>query len=685
MEKAALIPAFICLISIALVGVFYSERLSRFAFESRSIRISPSLVALSVLLCSFSGLVALGLSGSSMKTTIDDSAFIRHDLVSLIGKSRGIRGDEASVNTPMAIGQYNHTPRFPIVNTHIGPEGQNMLVIGLSGMPVSHVSALSKPATWGFFFLDLRQALAWYWWFPVFGCLIALWGVLNLVFPGRWRLMLALSAAFTFSPYAVAWSFWPAYAVFFPSVALLIVLYSLKQRSLPPLLPLSLLLGLSLAGFVLVLYPPWQVTLGYLFLFIFAGVVIRDRLYARFTLWHGLMVVIALVTAGLILYSWWHDARFAVNAMLQTVYPGQRLMVPGGDIEPFSLVKGVSNIITLHKSFHYSNASEMASFVYVIIPLLLFVAAALISARRADPLAICLMLFVLTVIIYQYVGIPAVLAKLSLWGRSTTTRADLALGLAQICLIAFTLSGRDVSADERFPFMSSRLFRYAIPLLWTGFLLFLFWRLTLRFEPIHGNMFLVVWIVVTLYIALTGLASYFLLMGRSRSFAIVYCFLTFSISLPFNPLIKAPGLFAVKPGFLSVNDGGGRFLVMDNSASQAMMLMAAGQPVLNGVHYYPQRVLWYRLDPSGSKESVYNRYQHLCFDEGRIPDAPMFRIENPNTDVVRVTVDGSGFDFRSLPVDSVVVPDSTVSALALNSTLSPGSSNYGWRTYRVRR
>ncbi|HWQ27109.1 MAG TPA: hypothetical protein VN367_10080 [Chlorobaculum sp.] len=685
MEKAALIPAFICLISGALVGVFYAERLSRLFFDNWRLRISPSLVALSVLLCSFFGLVAFGVSGSSMKTTIDNSTFIRHDLVSLIGKSRGIRGDEASVNTPMAIGQYNHTPRFPVVNTHIGPEGQNMLVIGLSGMPVSHFSALSKPATWGFFFLDLRQALSWYWWFPVFGCLLSLWGVLNLVFPGRWRLMLALSAAFTFSPYAVAWSFWPAYAVFFPSVSLLIVLFSLKQRSLLRLLPLSVLLGLSLAGFVLVLYPPWQVTLGYLFLFFFVGVVIRDRLYAGVTLWHGLMIAIAVVTAGLILYSWWHDARFAVNAMLQTVYPGQRLMVPGGDVEPFSLVKGVSNIITLHKSFHYSNASEMASFVYVIIPLLLSVAAALFSARRADPLAICLMLFVMTVFIYQYVGIPAALAKLSLWGRSTTTRADLALGLAQICLIAFSLTGREGSVHERFPFLSNRLFQYAMPVLWSGFLLFLFWRLTLRFEPIHGNMFLMVWIVVTIYIALTGLSSWYLLTGRSRSFVIVYCFLTFSISLPFNPLIRAPGIFALKPGFQPVNDGGGRVLVMDNSASQAMMLMAAGQPVLNGVHYYPQAILWHRLDPSGSKETVYNRYQHLCFDDGRFPDASAFRIENPNIDVVRVIVDGSGFDFRSLPADAVVVPDPTASALARNSTLSLGSSNYGWRTYRVRR
>jgi hypothetical protein len=181
------------------------------------------------------------------------------------------------------------------------------------------------------------------------------------------------------------------------------------------------------------------------------------------------------------------------------------------------------------------------------------------------------------------------------------------------------------------------------------------------------------------------LASWYLLTGRSRSFVIVYCFLTFSISLPFNPLIRAPGIFALKPGFQPVNGGGGRVLVMDNSASQAMMLMAAGQPVLNGVHYYPQRVLWHRLDPSGSKESVYNRYQHLCFDDGRFTDASAFRIENPNIDVVRVTVDGSGFDFRSLPADAVIVPDSTASALARNSTLSSGSSNYGWRTCRIRR
>ena len=684
-EKAALITAFICLISGALVGVIYAERLSRLFFDNWRIRISPSLVALSVLLCSFFGLVTLGLSGSSIKTTIDNSTFIRHDLVSLIGKSRGIRGDEASVNTPMAIGQYNHTPRFPVVNTHLGPEGQNMLVIGFSGMPVKHVTAFSKPATWGFFSLGLRQALAWYWWFPVFGCLLSLWGVLNLLFPGRWRLMLALSTAFTFSPYVVAWSFWPAYAVFFPSVALLIMLYSFQHDSFLRLLPLSVFLGIVLAGFVLVLYPPWQVPLGYLFLFVFIGVVIRDRLYARFTLRHSLMIAIALVTTGLILYSWWHDAHLAVNAMLQTVYPGQRLMVTGGDVERFSLVKGVSNIITLHKSFHYLNASEMASFVYVIIPLLIFVSAGLFSTGKSNPLTVCLLLFVMMVIIYQYVGIPAMLAKQSMWGRSTSSRADIALGLAQIFLIAAALSGQERSVRERFPFLSRRLFLYAIPLLWTLFLLFLFSRLTLRLEGFHGNIRMVVWIVVTIYILMTGLASHYLLTGKSRAFVITYCLLTFSISLPFNPLIRTPDIVAVKPGFPYVKASDGRVLVMDNSSSNAMMLMAAGISVVNGVHYYPQRVLWHQLDPSGSRDALYNRYQHLCFDDVPMSDPTASRIENPVGDVVRVSVDGSGFDFRSLPAGSVLVMDSTAPSLARNASLVLSSVNYGWRTYRVRR
>ena len=240
------------------------------------------------------------------------------------GKDQPVRSDEWLVLTPLAIAQYNHRPKFPVVNQNLGEDGQNMLIVGMVGVPVAHISSIAKPAIWGFFLFDLKRALSWYWCFPIFACLFALWGVVALLLPEDWRSSFLIALWFSLSPYVAAWSHWPAYTVFFPSLALLSAIAILKSHS-KYLLPVwSCILGMSLAGFILVLYPPWQISLAYLFLALAMGIVVRDKLYRNFNKTKWAFYGIAIVIAGLILWKWWSDAHQAIRFMLATVYPGQR-------------------------------------------------------------------------------------------------------------------------------------------------------------------------------------------------------------------------------------------------------------------------------------------------------------------------------------------------------------------------
>lgn len=147
---------------------------------------------------------ALGLTGSSLNLGLRNTPFVDADMTRIWGHERPIRSDEWLVLTPMAIAQHNHTPRYPVLNTSLGLDGQNMLIVGMAGVPVAHVSALAKPATWGFFVLDLKRALAWYWWFPPFGCFLALAHLLNALAPGRWRQGFLFALLFVAAPYVVA-------------------------------------------------------------------------------------------------------------------------------------------------------------------------------------------------------------------------------------------------------------------------------------------------------------------------------------------------------------------------------------------------------------------------------------------------------------------------------------------------
>jgi hypothetical protein len=102
----------------------------------------------------------------------------------LLFRYRPIRTDDFIAHgSASAVSNYNHTPRFPLINRNTGLSGRNMLFLHDWGAPVLHPAVLLKPAVWGFFFLDLRRALAWYWFFPVVFGMAAFAFLLDTLFP----------------------------------------------------------------------------------------------------------------------------------------------------------------------------------------------------------------------------------------------------------------------------------------------------------------------------------------------------------------------------------------------------------------------------------------------------------------------------------------------------------------------
>ncbi|WP_049870477.1 DUF7657 domain-containing protein [Pseudomonas cremoricolorata] len=665
--KAILIFA----LAFGLFVFVYAEKLSCAMLRTDSY--AAQLFAGAVVLC-FASFVSLGLTGSSINFGLKNTPFISSDMVSIWGAEQPIRSDEWLVLTPLAIAQYNHQPANPVINTHHGEDGQNMLIVGMTGVPVAHVSQLAKPATWGFYLFDLKRALAWDWNLPLFGCLLALWAVFCVLLPGRWRGNFIASLIFSLSPYVVGWSLWPAYATLFPCLVFLAFVGLLTSRALLAKATNSVVLGVAFAGFVFILYPPWQVSLGYVFVAVTIGVAIRDQLYKKLDLITLGFLFVSLTLGGIIVGLWWMDAKPAIEAMENTVYPGQRTTVLGGNLSLPFILRGFTNIQTLQQlSSPVSNQSEIASFYYVLLPLL---TAFLIAVRRRvlGAVEISLAVFIAFTLTFMTVGIPEFLAKYSMWGRVPANRADLGLGLSTLILAVMLVS-------RIAPKHLSNLGKLGATLTCVVWAYVIYRSMHQLDESIISGLSsgVVLGVLMT-----TGAIGYSLIAGNRKDFLVLSLALAVATTATMNPLSIAPksisNTIADASGIpISSSDK----IITLNNMLPSMFLLASGARLHNGIYYYPQQSLWAALDPKHEKTDVYNRYQHLFFTSTNELGEEPFEITTPQSDIVRVNITARRFDFRMTGATILASPSSEDAELMANPGLRKLISADGWSWYRI--
>lgn len=653
---------------------------------------AAALVALFVLL------VALGVTGSSWQLLAQgiEGGLVQFQANALhMFAPRYIRSDEWAILTTNALAQWNHLPPFPVVNANLGPEGQNMGVIGMTGVPIAQWAALARPATWGYFFLPLSQAMAWHWQLPFFACLLALWRALALLLPGRPGFNLALAVTFCVAPYAAGWSLWPLYASFFP-VALFVALAALLQSNKTGrALALGTAMGFLLAGWVLVLYPPWQITVGTCMALLTLGWVLdhRAQLQWRTPQWLALALMLAVATA--LLASWWLDTSDAVARMRATVYPGARTALQGAEITgaPWWALRGYLNTETLTFGLGTDaqiltpsvnvNESEMSSYILLPLPLLLLgLWRSMQPQRHRWTLRAC-MVFVLFWLVFRFAGVPLWLAQSTLWSYVPSIRLDLALGLTCTALFALLWMDRPAAPTDSSPrrVLLHRLGYAGIALSSAGLVALEFnWTprglLPADSAPLRWAIALAI-----------GYSAWWVMHGRMRPAAGLLLLLSLVATLGFNPWSLAPHSMQLAPGVAALASDQGRLqrtLVISDDAKAAVTLVAAGVPVVNSVLYYPHPQLWQRMGLTQKDWSEVNRYQHLIFTVGkRPPDEAPFKAQG-NMDFVRVTIDALRFDFTSTGASRVTAQEESAGLLRGNPGLQELGSHAGFTWFAVR-
>ncbi len=617
------------------------------------------------LTVSFALLVASGTTGSSLALLLRPPSVLAESTQAWFGEPRMVRSDEWEVITPLALAQARHDPPWPVINHNLGEDGQNMLVIGMTGMPVAHASTLARPATWGFFAFDQRRALAWCWWLPLFGGFAAFWRLLQGLTGLAWRPAAALAACLALAPYGVAFSFWPVYLVMFAALGLLAFDRLLHARSSTAALGWGAGLGWAGAGYALVLYPAWQISLAWLCAPLALAWAWRERARWHWRLPQTLGAALALLVVSALLAAWWLDAREAVAVIQDTVYPGRRVSEAGGDIDRWFLLKGWLNPFTLYVDTPMVSA-EAASFAFLWLPTAVLASRHMLRARRVDPVALALLAFAAFALTFQFIGFAPWLARATLWGSVTSYRLDLALGMAQLLLIGWWLAqdGNDGAPTRKL---------MAAALVLTVLVLAAIELSTMPLDIADG---LPAGIVFGAVLAMAGCAA-LLALRSAGAFIALYGGWTLAAALPFHPLGSAPAsLTLVAPlraaGLADPHPdaAGRRGVAVVGARDWAMTLPAAGVPVVNSVFYHPQPALWSRLDPTGAQRPIYNRYQRLMFELGVPARGASQQIQSPRLDEVRVTLEPTRFDFRALGARWVIMPAADGARVAGNPTLA---------------
>lgn len=613
-------------------------------------------------------LVAMGVTGSSMGVLFDTAygksiLDVQNISRSILG-DEGVRGDEWGVQLPNLLAQLHHEPRFPVVNDLLGDRGQNMGVIGMTGVPVQQWAALARPATWGYFVLPLRQAMAWHWQLPFWGCLIALWWMLNVLRPAQRGLNLALSLAFCAAPYAAAWSNWPLYVTLFPAFAFVAAAQLLQDMRIWRGAVLGAVLGWLLACWCLVLYPAWIIVVGSVMALVGLGWCIDNRQSLRFGLAQGVALIMCIAVLSILLGSWWFDTKDAIALMQATEYPGARGAMPGGELEWWWHLRGYHSVESMRATGPVSNPSEASS--YLIAPLLMLTVAGLTFLRDTKvrwTLAGCTV-FMGYYWVYAMVGVPIEVARITLWGNIPVTRMDIGFGLLTVVVLCLFAP----SAKTPVPW-PARAVALVVALLSAGLVVLAFLHTPSVFVMNVASPVL----ITSMAIAVAFVCGW-VLWGHMGSAIALLSWVYLLATYQFNPLRIAPTGIELAQGhlrFATDNDRLQRTLVLDGDGIGAMVFAAVGIPVANGVFYYPHRAMWDRMGLTVKEWSQVNRYQHLGFyvlDD--VEESRGYRIVLPSVDQLHVHVDPQRFDFSCTGARRVAVPAQRAEPLSLNPGLN---------------
>lgn len=553
----------------------------------------------------FAFLVLNGYHGSSVgmyNTLIEPSHSIESGMP-ILGKSRFIRTDEYAVDTMGVLSQANYN-NLEKNNPYLMATGLNVEVF--PNLPTKGLGMLTNPRYLGFLLLpNTSMAFSFYWYLPLFISFMALFEFFMIISNHKKLLSLLGTIMICFGP-SILW--WNSYVFImygmlaFHFFRLFLVADNWKQKLL-----FSILLGWAGSCYIMILYPAWQLTYGYVFLALFIWQLIVNRKTLKWShlcyLIPCLFIIMALILPQLL------SAYDQILAMLNTEYPGSRNIIGGESWE--------RNFLYIPSIFYpfadIDNACEFSQILSLYpLPILVGVATLINNFRKKKKDLLLLLLIILAAFfsLFNYCKVPF-LSKITLMKLVPGSRITVVLSV--ICIFIFvvlmgnyekkTLKKNSTLLSSCIAILTVAVATYvsndyilanstvnylttnkAIPSIVIFFILNLFFLL--NFKKYNEKYF----IVLTLFNLFVGLSVY----PISRGFSVIY---QKPISKEIKEIVK--------------KDKDAIWLSVDTEFQISNYLVANGAKTINSVNYVPNYKIWDQLDLERINNFYYNRYAHI--------------------------------------------------------------------------
>lgn len=554
-------------------------------------------------------IVTLNLNGSSIgswdKIVSERSDGKSSDVI--FGKNRAVRSDEWMVQTPFYFSQTDSD--YPLVNKQYGEDGQNMVIAYNS--PVKDLTVIGKPFNWGFFFLGKERGLSFYWCFKIIGMLLLSFELVMIL--SKHNKYLALLGTFwiTFSPSIQWWFMQHVGDLIFFTLAIMVASHHYIANHENKILRLLMmcLIVINGIGFVLVLYPAHQVPLAYLILFWLVGTLIHFRKKVVLDIWDLPIIIGGMGVIGFVLFHFYSTSKDAIDATLNTIYPGHREATGGGrPTSDYFLFLTNWKIPFDNFNFHGTNNNEVAAF-FNFFPLTVLLSPFIFFCKRGKEekyLGIILYLFCCFIFGWTFFGYNSGIAKPLMLTYVTSTRGLVTLGFGAALLSLW---------------MIHFIWEY-VKLKWWIKLIFLGLIVVLAFQSVVTSVMNRYFNYFEIFMTVTVFAFilFCLLFKFKKLFFIAMGIVILTSGLFVNPIVQGTGAIDKKtlaeeiikikkedPDALWLSEG-----------SLYNFTPALGVRTINSVRFYPDMKLWANVDPKHKNEKIYNRYAHIqaAIDKG---------------------------------------------------------------------